>query len=85
LAHQTGPPSKTLAAVDKEKGQKEKLMKNLKQLMNNLMVEESGQDLIEYALVAALVGLGAVASMRTLSTSIGNAFTSIGTTLTSTV
>ena len=53
--------------------------------MNNLIVEESGQDLIEYALVAALVGLGAVASMKTLSTSIGTAFTSIGTTLTSNV
>ena len=60
-------------------------MKNFKQLLNNLMVEESGQDLIEYALVAALVGLGAVASMRSLSTSIGSAFTSIGTTLTTNV
>ncbi len=60
-------------------------MKNFKQLMNNLMLEESGQDLIEYALVAALVGLGAVASMKSLSTSIGNAFSSIGTTLTSNV
>jgi pilus assembly protein Flp/PilA len=60
-------------------------MKNFKQLMNNLIVEESGQDLIEYALVAALVGLGAVASMRTLSTSISGAFTSIGTTLNSSV
>jgi len=60
-------------------------MKNFKQLLNNLMVEESGQDLIEYALVAALVGLGAVASMRSLSTSIGSAFSSIGTTLTGTV
>jgi pilus assembly protein Flp/PilA len=60
-------------------------MKNFKQLLNNLMVEESGQDLIEYALVAALVGLGAVASMRSLSTSIGSAFTSIGTSLTSAV
>jgi pilus assembly protein Flp/PilA len=60
-------------------------MKNLKQLMNNLMVEESGQDLIEYALVAALVGLGCVASMKTLSSSIGNSFTSIGTTLSSSV
>jgi pilus assembly protein Flp/PilA len=60
-------------------------MKNFKQLLNNLMVEESGQDLIEYALVSALVGLGAVASMRSLSTSIGSAFTSIGTSLTSAV
>ena len=38
-------------------------MKNMKQLLKNLMVEESGQDLIEYALVAALVGLGAVAAV----------------------
>ena len=36
-------------------------MKNMKQLLNNLIAEESGQDLIEYALVAALVGLGSVA------------------------
>ena len=60
-------------------------MKNLKQLMNDLMVEESGQDLIEYALVAALVGLGAVASMNSLASSIGSAFSGIGTTLTSNV
>jgi len=60
-------------------------MKNFKHLLSNLMVEESGQDLIEYALVAALVGLGAVASMKTLSTSIGGGFTHIGTTLTSDV
>jgi pilus assembly protein Flp/PilA len=50
-----------------------------------LVREESGQDLIEYALVAALVGLGAVVSMRTLSTKIGSAFTTIGTSLTSNV
>ena len=60
-------------------------MKKLKQLMNDLMVEESGQDLIEYALVAALVGLGAVAAMNSLAGSIGSAFGSIGTTLTSNV
>jgi pilus assembly protein Flp/PilA len=47
--------------------------------------DEAGQDLIEYALVAALVGLGAVASMKTLSTKIGTAFTTIGTSLTSNV
>ena len=33
-------------------------MKNLKNLLNNLATDESGQDLIEYALVAALIGLG---------------------------
>ena len=36
---------------------------NMKLLLKNLMTEDSGQDLIEYALVAALVGLGAVGSL----------------------
>jgi pilus assembly protein Flp/PilA len=54
---------------------------NVKQLLKNLVVEESGQDLIEYALVAALVGLGAVASMQTLATNIENAFNGVGTQL----
>jgi pilus assembly protein Flp/PilA len=60
-----------------------KSMKSFKLLLNNLMTDESGQDLIEYALVAALVALGAVASMKTLGTAISTAFTNIGTTLTS--
>ena len=53
-------------------------MKQAKQLLKRLAREESGQDLIEYALVAALVGLGAVASLRTLSAYIQYAFLSIG-------
>jgi len=40
---------------------------------------ESGQDLIEYALVVALISLAAVAAMSGLSTAIGGAFTSAGT------
>ena len=57
----------------------------MKQLLKNLMTEESGQDLIEYALVAALVGLGAVTSMKGLATSIGTAFDGVGTALTNAV
>jgi len=57
-------------------------MKNMKQLFVNLAKEESGQDLIEYALVAALVGLGAVAAMKGLSNNIGNTFNSVGNSLT---
>ena len=60
-------------------------MKNFKVLLNNLMTDESGQDLIEYALVAALIGLGAVASLKSISTIIGTVFTSIGTNLTNAV
>jgi len=54
----------------------------MKKLLKNLMVDDSGQDLIEYALVAALVGLGAVASISGLSNTIGNTFNGVGSTLT---
>ncbi|MDP9050951.1 MAG: Flp family type IVb pilin [Acidobacteriota bacterium] len=56
-------------------------MKNFNQILKNLISEESGQDLIEYALVAALVGLGSVASMQSLAQSISNAFTGVGVAL----
>lgn len=58
---------------------------NLKKLALALVKDESGQDLIEYALVAALIGLGAVSSMKSFATTIGNAFTTVGSTLTSNV
>ena len=60
-------------------------MKNMKQLLKSLVVEESGQDLIEYALVAALVGLGSVAAMGSLSNSIATTFGGVGNALTSAV
>ena len=56
-------------------------MNQFKQAVSRLIHDESGQDLIEYALVAALVGLGAVTAMKGLSNAITNAFTSIGNTL----
>jgi pilus assembly protein Flp/PilA len=49
--------------------------------LKRLIVEDSGQDLIEYALVAALVGLGAVTAMKVLNAKISNAFGNIGNTL----
>ncbi len=55
----------------------------MKQLLKKLATEDSGQDLIEYALVAALVGLGAVASITALKNSISNTFNSIGSQLAS--
>ena len=58
---------------------------NLKKIALALVKDESGQDLIEYALVAALIGLGAVTSMKSFATTIGNAFTAVGSTLTSNV
>ena len=60
-------------------------MKNMKQLLNNLVVEESGQDLIEYALVAALVGLGSVTAMGSLANSISSTFNGVGNAVTNAV
>ncbi len=57
----------------------------MKQLMKKFVLDESGQDLIEYALVAALVGLGSVASMNSLAGSIANTFNGIGNALTNAV
>jgi Flp pilus assembly pilin Flp len=49
--------------------------------MIRFLMRVTGQDLIEYALLVAMISLGAVAAMTTLSKDINNAFTSIGTTL----
>jgi pilus assembly protein Flp/PilA len=56
--------------------------------MNNLITklylrlkDESGQDLIEYALVVALIAFAATAGMNDLATKINTAFTNIGDTL----
>jgi pilus assembly protein Flp/PilA len=51
----------------------------------NLVKDESGQDLIEYALVAALIALGAVATMRALATTISAALANIGARITTAV
>ena len=56
-------------------------MKTAMNLFTNLLKDESGQDLIEYALVAGLIGLGAIATMTGLGTGIATAFTNVTTRL----
>jgi pilus assembly protein Flp/PilA len=46
---------------------------------------EDGQDLVEYALVVALVAFGATAAMQSLGAGINSAFTNISSTLASTL
>jgi pilus assembly protein Flp/PilA len=57
----------------------------LKSGIRSLHNDENGQDLIEYALVAALIGLGSITGMKTLSNFISNAFNNVGSTLVSSV
>ena len=51
-------------------------------VLRTLRSDESGQDLIEYALVAGLIGLGAVAAMSTLASNIATTFGNVGSQLT---
>jgi len=50
--------------------------------LKKLIHDDSGQDLIEYALVAALIALASVAAMKTLSGKISTEFTNVGNSLT---
>ena len=49
--------------------------------IERLIKREEGQDLIEYALVVALIAFAAVAAMQALAVDINAVFTAIGTAL----
>jgi pilus assembly protein Flp/PilA len=51
--------------------------------LQTLVAREEGQDLVEYALVVALIAFGAVAAMKSLSTEINTAFNVISSDLAS--
>ena len=51
--------------------------------IQTLMADEDGQDLVEYALVVALITFGAVTGMKTLTTQINKAFNTISSDLNS--
>ena len=64
------------------------MKKALEQLPANLrllMLREEGQDLIEYALVVALIAFAATAGMSTLAGGINTAFSNLATTLGNTI
>lgn len=48
-----------------------------------LLSQDEGQDLIEYALIVALIALACTAGMKALAGAINTGFTNLGTTLTS--
>ncbi len=55
----------------------------LRQLLQQAFRETEGQDLVEYALVVALIAFGAVAAMQSLSTELNTAFQTISSDLAS--
>jgi len=59
---------------------KDKFLK-LSVKIQSLMMREEGQDLIEYALVVALIAFAATAGMNKLAGAINLAFANVGSTL----
>jgi pilus assembly protein Flp/PilA len=57
----------------------------LRCLADEFIRDEGGQDLIEYALVVALIALAATAGMGTVATQINTAFATVGNHLASNV
>jgi len=57
------------------------MIATIRPILNNLLNDQSGQDLIEYALIAGLVAVGAIASMASLATQISGEFNTIGNSL----
>ena len=54
-------------------------LQTLKGRLHRMGADERGQDLIEYALVVALIAFAAAAGMTTMAGKINAAFTAIGT------
>ena len=52
-------------------------------ILSRLIEDESGQNLIEYGLIAGLIGLGAIVCLKGLATQVGMLFAAVGRTLTS--
>ncbi len=50
-----------------------------------LLRDESGQNMIEYALVAALIALGAIVAIQGLATSLSTAFSKVSSDLNASV
>lgn len=57
-------------------------MKQFISICARLIDDESGQDLIEYALLASLIGLAAVVTLQNVATAVIAIFAKIVTTLT---
>jgi len=53
----------------------------MKNLVNRLVRQEDGQDLIEYSLLAALIAVACVAAMKALAVNINDLFAKIGAAL----
>ena len=57
----------------------------LRGMLKDLSARMDGQDLVEYALMVALIALGAAAAMSTVAVAVSKIFTSLGNLITSNI
>ena len=50
----------------------------MRKLLRRFVKADDGQDIVEYALLAALVGLAGLAALNQVQTAVGNAYTAWG-------
>jgi Flp pilus assembly pilin Flp len=55
------------------------------ELFGELLLDETGQDMIEYIFIAALIGLAAIVAMNGLTAKIGTFFNTVGSVVTNSV
>ena len=55
----------------------------MKQLLTKFVTDTGGQDLIEYALLAATIAIAVVAAMQAVKTALNTEFSAIATSITS--
>ncbi len=60
-------------------------MSNLGKILTAFLDGESGQDLVEYALIAGLVALSVIAGVSSVASGVSSVFSAVGTKLTSSV
>jgi pilus assembly protein Flp/PilA len=60
-------------------------MSNLTKNLTTFLDDECGQDIVEYALIAALVALAAIAGIGRVSSAVSSVFATVGAKLTSSV
>jgi len=54
-------------------------------LLREVLMNEHGQDLVEYSLVLAMIALGSVSGMGYLATGLNDVFSTVSSTLTTNV
>jgi pilus assembly protein Flp/PilA len=58
---------------------------NLYGRLRNLFLQEEGQDLVEYAMVFAMIALATIASMQSMAGGVNSVFAAIGATFSSAI